>query len=174
MKERVKPQPEKVSAILAINPPSTVKELRKFLGMVQYYRDLWDKRSHLLAPLTNLVGEYGVTKATHKSKIKKKPWYWDPCHQEAFDAIKQCLAREVLLAYPDYSLPFDIYTDASSRQLSAVITQSGRPIAFFSRKLSKTQHKYSVTELELLSIVETLKEFNRNGGIDGNTRPQNY
>ena len=158
-REGIKPQPEKVSAILAINPPNTVKELRKFLGMVQYYRDLWDKRSHLLAPLTDLVGECGVTKATRKSKTKKKPWYWDTCHQEAFDAIKQCLAREVLLAYPDYSLPFDIYTDASSRQLGAVITQRGRPIAFFSRKLSETQRKYSVTELELLSIVETLKEF---------------
>ena len=62
----------------------------------------------------------------------------------------------MLLAYPDYSLPFDIYTDASSRP---VITQRGRPIAFFSRKLSETQRKYSVTELELLSIVETLEEF---------------
>ena len=68
-----KPQPEKVSAIFAINPPNTVKELRKFLGMVQYHRDLWDKRSHLLAPLTNLVGECGVTKATRKTKTKKKP-----------------------------------------------------------------------------------------------------
>ena len=67
----------------------------------------------------------------------------------------------MLLAYLDYSLPFNIYTDASSRQLGAVITQRGGPIdiAFFSRKLSKTQRKYTVTELELLSIVEILKEF---------------
>ena len=89
----------------------------------------------------------------------KKPWYWYTCHQEAFDAIIQCLAREALLASLDYSLPFDIYTDASSRQLGVVTTQRGRPIAFFSRKLSGTQRKYSITELELLSIVETLKEF---------------
>jgi hypothetical protein len=54
---------------------------------------------------------------------------------------------------------FDIYTDASSMQLGAVITQDSRPIAFFSRKLSKTQQKYSVIEIELLAIVETLKEF---------------
>ena len=78
---------------------------------------------------------------------------------KAFDKIKEQLAREVLLAYPDYSLPFDIYTDASSHQLGAVMAQRGRPIAFFSCKLSDTQRKYSVTELELLSIVETLKEF---------------
>jgi hypothetical protein len=55
--------------------------------------------------------------------------------------------------------PFDIYTDASATQLGAVIAQDNRPIAFFSRKLSKTQQKYSVTEIELLAIVETLKEF---------------
>jgi len=63
------------------------------------------------------------------------------------------------LAYPDYSEVFEIYTDASSKQLGAVITQKNRPIAFFSRKLSVAQHKYSVTKIELLAIVETLKEF---------------
>jgi hypothetical protein len=55
--------------------------------------------------------------------------------------------------------PFEIYTDASLTQLGAVITQDNRSIAFFSRKLSKMQQKYSVIEIELLAIVETLKEF---------------
>jgi hypothetical protein len=63
------------------------------------------------------------------------------------------------LAYPDYSKVFEIYTDASSKQLGAVITQDNRPIAFFSRKLSNTQRKYSITKIELIAIVETLKEF---------------
>ncbi len=55
--------------------------------------------------------------------------------------------------------PFEICTDASSMQLGAMITQDNRPITFFSRKLSEMQQKYSVTEIELLAIVETLKEF---------------
>jgi hypothetical protein len=55
--------------------------------------------------------------------------------------------------------PFEIYTYTSSTQLGAVITQDNRRIEFFSRKLSETQQKYSVTEIELLAIVETLKEF---------------
>jgi hypothetical protein len=55
--------------------------------------------------------------------------------------------------------PFEIYTDASTTQLGAVIAQDNRPLAFFSRKLSKTQQKYSVTEIELLAMVETLKKF---------------
>ncbi len=63
------------------------------------------------------------------------------------------------LAYPDFTKPFAIYTDTSTKQLRAVITQDNRPIAFFSRKLSGAQSKYTVTKLALLAIVETLKEF---------------
>ncbi len=58
----IKPQPKKVQAILALNPPNNVKELRHFLGMVQYYRDMWAKRSEMLAQLSDLVGECGKTK----------------------------------------------------------------------------------------------------------------
>ena len=98
--------------------------------MVQYYRDLWEKRLHLIAPLTDLVGECGHTKVTRKKKTKKKAWYWNDIHQESFNKIKECLSRDVLLAYPKYGEVFDIYTDASTRQLGAVITQNGRPLAF--------------------------------------------
>ncbi len=63
------------------------------------------------------------------------------------------------MAYPDTPKVFEIYTDASSKQVGAVITQDNRPIAFFSRKLSDTQGKYSATRIELLAIVKTLKEF---------------
>ncbi len=63
------------------------------------------------------------------------------------------------MAYLDFTKPFEMYTDASTMQLGSVISQGNRPIAFFSRKHSVTQTKYSVTEIELLAIVETLKEF---------------
>jgi hypothetical protein len=127
--------------------------------MVQYYRDLWAKRSEMLAPLTDLVGECGYSKldkAQHKRKI---PWHWDTEHQKAFDDVKAAIAKDVALAYPDFSKEFEIYTDGSSHQIGAVITQDNRPLAFFSRKLTKCQKKYSVTEIELLAIVELLKEF---------------
>ena len=67
----VKPIPEKVLAILALMPPTNVKELRRFLGMVQYYRNIWEKRSHLLALLTNLVGECGHTKETNRKEMRR-------------------------------------------------------------------------------------------------------
>ncbi len=127
--------------------------------MVQYYRDMWASCSKMLAPLTDLVGECGETKTTRMNKTKKKPWRWDPIHQQAFDNVKAAIAKETVLAYPDFSKLFEIYTDISSTQLGAVITQDNRPIASFSRKLSKTQQKYSVMKIELLAIVETLKKF---------------
>ena len=156
-RDGIMPQKKKVAAILALKPPKNIKELRRVLGIVQFYRDIWEKRTDLLAPLTDLVAECGVSK--NKKHKKPKPWRWDEEHKAAFQKIKKIIARDVVLAYPDYSKKFVIYTDASTRQLGGCITQDNRPIAFFSRKLTKAQEKYTVTELELLSIVETLKEF---------------
>jgi hypothetical protein len=98
-------------------------------------------------------------KTTIKNKNKKIPWRWDSIHQQAFDGVKATIAKDVVLAYLDFTKPFEIYTDASTMQLGVVITQNNRSIAFFSRKLSEMQTKYSVTKTELLAIVETLKEF---------------
>ena len=61
--------------------------------------------------------------------------------------------------YPDFNETFKIHTDASAFQLGAVIIQKGKPIAFYGRKLTNDQQRYAVTETELLSILETLKEF---------------
>ena len=69
------------------------------------------------------------------------------------------MLREVLLTYPDFNKPFEIYTVASKYQLGAVVLQNGKPIAYYSRKLSKSQLNYTTTKRELLTIVETLKEF---------------
>ncbi len=125
-RDGIKSQSNKVQAILAIQPPTNVKQLRNFLGMVQYYRDLWARRSKNLAPLTSLVGECGQTKVTRAKGTKKVPWHWAEVHQRAFYHVKATIAREVVLAYPDYSKVFKMYTDASSKQLGAVITQENR------------------------------------------------
>jgi hypothetical protein len=112
----------------------------------------------MLAPLTPLVGECGQTKTTRAKGTKKVPWHWAEVHQRALDHVKATISKDVVLAYPDFSKVFE-YTDASSKQLGAVITQDNRHIAFFSRKLSDTQRKYSVTKIELLAIVKKIKEF---------------
>ncbi len=83
----------------------------------------------MLTPLTSLVGECGQTKSTRAKGTKKVPWHWEEVHQRAFDHVKATIAKDVVLAYPDYSKVFKICTDASSKQLGAVITQDNKPIA---------------------------------------------
>ena len=107
---------------------------------------MWIGRSHVLAPLAALT-----------SKTTK--WKWEPQHQKAFAMAKKVIAKETLLAYPDFNKPFQIHTDASHYQLGAVVSQEGKPIAFYSRKLNPAQTRYTAAERELLSIVETLKEY---------------
>jgi len=145
-RDGIQPMANKVHAITNIAAPKTKKELRRFIGLVNYYRDMWIRRSHVLAPLASLT-----------SKTTK--WEWGEEQQKLFDTMKKILSKEVLLAYPNFSEEFVIHTDASHSQLGAVISQKGKPIAFYSRKLKPEQTRYTTTERELLRIVETLKEF---------------
>ena len=148
-KEGIKPNPKKIQAILDLQRPTDKTEVRHFVGMVQYYRDLWPRRSEILIPLTNLT----------KGKARKGPIEWTPECENAFVSLKRIIARETILAYPNFNKKFTIYTDASDFQLGAVIMQEGKPLAFYSRKLTQAQRNYTTSEKELLSIVETLKEF---------------
>ena len=116
-REGIKPVPKKVQAILDLSPPSNVKELCRVLGVIQYYRDLWGKFSHLLTLLTDLVGECEQTKTQLKSGTKTAKWYWNETHQETFDVIKKLVTSDVMLAYPNFDLAFKIYNNASLRQM---------------------------------------------------------
>jgi hypothetical protein len=145
-RDGVKPLNKKVEAINNLAAPTNRKELRRFIGLINYYRDMWIRRSEVLAPLTALTST-------------KVNWKWTEVEQNAFDTMKRLLARETILSFPDFAKPFHINTDASKIQLGAVISQEDKPIAFYSRKLSPAQTRYTTTERELLSIVEVLKEF---------------
>jgi hypothetical protein len=84
-------------------------------------------------------------------------------HQQAFDKINKVIGTEIQvpLCYPEFNKPvlLHLYTDASDHQLGAVIMQDKKPIAFYSRKLSTAQKQYTTTERELLSAIETCKEY---------------
>ena len=73
--------------------------------------------------------------------------------------MKKIISRDIYLAYPDFNKSFHIHTDALDVQLGVCISQEGKPIAFYSKKLNQAQHRYTTGEKELLSIIETLKEF---------------
>jgi hypothetical protein len=111
--------------------------------MVNYYRNMWRHHLHILVPLTSLTS----------SNIL---WKWEEEHSKAFQEAKKILSKEVLLDFPVFDKTFTIYTDASHRQLGAVISQDNCPLAFCSRTLNDAQTCYTNTERELLSIVETL------------------
>ena len=93
-----------MEAIQRLLPPKNRRQLRRFLGMVNYYRDMWKRRSHILAPLSKLAG----------SSTK---WQWTSKEQKAFEEVKHMVAQEAILAYPDFNQEFHIYADASDYQL---------------------------------------------------------
>ena len=141
----IKPWHKKVDAILQLQPPNNIKELCSFLGMVNYYQDMWPQHTHVLTPLTVLMG--------------KGPFCWDAKHQVAFEQMKALVSADTLLAYPNHTKPYDVETDASDYQLGAVIKQHNCPATYYSCKLNSAQQNYSTIEKELLSIIETLKAF---------------
>jgi hypothetical protein len=104
-----------------------------------------------MKPLTDASGK--------RSRTNTKKFQWTNEMQKALDELKAIVSQDVLLRYPDYTEPFDIYVDASEYQMGAIIKQKGKPLAFWSRKLSKAQTKYTTGERELLSGVEILKEY---------------
>ena len=103
-------------------------------------------KSMLLKPLTQLTSNKVSFRRTFVEK-------------DAFENIKKVLARAVLLNFPDFKQPFGIFADASGKQLGGPVQQGGKIIACFSRSLNPSQCNYKTMELELLSVVEVLKEY---------------
>jgi hypothetical protein len=79
--------------------------------------------------------------------------------QKAFNTMCLLMAADALAASPDNNKQFNVYTDASDFQLGAFIIQEGRPVSYFSHKLTKSQQNYTTMGKEMLSIVASLKEF---------------
>ena len=144
--EGIKPIPYKITATTNISCPTSTKHVRLFVGLVNYYKDVWPRRAHFLDPLTDLCSI-------------KRQFSWNDTHEHFFQQIKRLVAEDVMLRFPDHSLPFVIYTDAGNYQLGATIKQKGFPVAYFSRKLTPTQRRYPTIEQEMLTIVEVLKEY---------------
>jgi hypothetical protein len=90
------------------------------------------------------------------------PFIWTSEHQHAFESLKKSLSTEPLLIYPDFSQPFIVACDASTKAIGAVLSQvrngEERPVAYCSRQLNAAESKYSVTELEILAFLFATKQ----------------
>ena len=162
----IKTDPNKVSAVKEWVLPRTVKDLRRFLGFVAYYRRFVPKFAALAAPLHKLV-------ASHNQKGKSTiiTDLWTDLHTQSFQKIKDALTTTATLGFPDFTRTFILETDASHDVLGAVLSQvqaEGTPriIAFASRSLRDTERNmenYSSMKLELLAlkwaVVDKFREY---------------
>ena len=148
--EGVATAPEKIQAVKEWPTPRSVRELRSFLGLAQYYRKFIYFFSHRAKPLYQLLE-------------KNKAFKWTSECQAAFQDLKDCLISAPILAYPYPEGQFVLDTDASGFAIGAVLSQEQegelRVIAYGSRTLSKAQRNYCVTRRELLAVVAFLKYF---------------
>lgn len=150
------PHPSKVEAIRDFQKPSTIKDLRRFLGMINFYHTYIPNAAELLAPLTcMLAGGHGKN-----SKVKL---HWTSQTENAFEKAKQLLSDQTMLHYPDPNAEISIATDASDQAVAGVLQQRVdghfKPISYFSRKLEQAQLKYSTFSKELLAVYLSIKYF---------------
>ena len=153
----IQPDLEKVKAIKSVATPSTVKEVRAFIGMTSYYRRFIANFSNIAEPLVNLTRKYAR-------------FVWDDTCQTAFDCLKNKLSETAMLAFPDPNKDYKLYTDASDLSIGACLTQQvydqiekkeiEKPIYFLSHRLSKTQTRWSTIQKEAYAIHYALQKLN--------------
>ena len=149
----IRPLQEKVKAIRATSRPTTVKELRRFLGMVNYYRRFVPKAAHHLFHLFEAL------------KDDPKRLQWSDLRESSFEAIKDALADATMLHHPDPRLPLAVTSDASQVAIGAVIEQRGpkgwEPLAFFSKKLTPSQQKWCPYDRELHAAHKAIHQLKK-------------
>jgi len=174
-KDGICPLERRVTAITNFKKPSNTTELRRYLGMINYYHRFINNAAKVLAPLNkHLIG---------KKKKDKQPIIWTPETENAFHESKKQLAETTLLAHPLENAKLLLKTDASNNAMGAVLeqyqTSEWKPLGFFSKKLSETQKRYSTYDRELLAIYSALKFFRhmtegRNVTIATDHKPLQY
>lgn len=146
----IRMEPEKITAVRDWPTPKNRKEVRMFIGFINFYRAFIKGFGGIAKPLHELTGE-GTT------------FEWTATQQKAFDDLREAVSREPVLRMPDFSKPFYVETDASDFAIGAELYQKhddGRhPVAFFSKKISGPALNYPVHDKELMAIIEAFNEW---------------
>jgi len=148
---RIEMNKVKLDGIAKWPPPTTLKQLRSFLGFCNFYRRFITHYADKMAPLNVLL------RKTH-------PWEWTPTQYAAFKNMKVTFTLQPVLLMPDYAKPFEIESDASLYATGAVLLQQDtngewHPVAFHSQSISLTEQNYQVYDRELMAIIHTLHDW---------------
>jgi hypothetical protein len=142
--EGISVDPAKVKEIMEWRVPTTVTEIRSFLGLAGYYQRFIEGFSKIAKPMTSLLE-------------KGKEFKWNEKCQESFDQLNKRLMSPPVLVMPDLQKGFDIYCDACGQGLGCVLMQEEHMIAYAYRQLRKHELNYPTHDLELAAVVHALK-----------------
>lgn len=149
----VETDPSKIEKVQKWEVPQNADELCSFLAFAGYYRRYIQDFSQVIRPLADLLPPMSTRKGSRASAV---PWRWTGVEQAVFDRIKQLLSSPPVLAYQDFTQPFELHVDASARALGAVLYQKQkglkRVVAYASRALIKAEQNYSAFKLEFLAL----------------------
>ncbi|GET58727.1 enzymatic polyprotein, putative [Rhizophagus irregularis DAOM 181602=DAOM 197198] len=149
----LRPDDKKIEKIKEMKVPTTVKEVRSFLGLCSYYRKFVKNFSKIARPISDL-------------RKKGVPFIWGREQQEAFEKLKEKLIQYPILRHPDWKKEFLLVTDASGKGLGAVLSQKDEKgkevvLVYASRSLLPAEENYPITELECLGIVWGIQHFHK-------------
>jgi hypothetical protein len=143
-KDGVSLDPQKVEAIQKWPRPTSVTEIRSFLGLAGYYRRFIKDFSKISAPLTKLTQKHVV-------------FQWNELCENSFQQLKDCLTSAPVLALPSSGGGYAVYCDASRIGLGCVLMQHGKVIAYASRQLKRHEQNYPTHDLEMAAVIFALK-----------------